>query len=76
MVELMKPGSVIVDLAAEAGGNCELTRKDEVYVHNVRLLFFFFPTSSALCRNLDHTIGVDWAHFCVLGEADQCACRG
>lgn len=38
----MKPGSVIVDLAAEAGGNCELTRKDEVYVHNVRLLFFFF----------------------------------
>ena len=25
MVEAMKPGSVIVDLAAEAGGNCELT---------------------------------------------------
>ena len=24
-VELMKPGSVIVDLAAESGGNCELT---------------------------------------------------
>ena len=29
MVESMKPGSVIVDLAAERGGNCELTRKDE-----------------------------------------------
>jgi NAD(P) transhydrogenase subunit alpha len=29
MVEMMKPGSVIVDLAAERGGNCELTRKDE-----------------------------------------------
>jgi len=26
MVEAMKPGSVIVDLAAERGGNCELTR--------------------------------------------------
>jgi NAD/NADP transhydrogenase alpha subunit len=25
MVEVMKPGSVIVDLAAEAGGNCALT---------------------------------------------------
>ncbi|MCK6556346.1 Re/Si-specific NAD(P)(+) transhydrogenase subunit alpha [Candidatus Binatia bacterium] len=25
----MRPGSVIVDLAAEAGGNCELTRADE-----------------------------------------------
>jgi H+-translocating NAD(P) transhydrogenase subunit alpha len=29
MVRAMKPGSVIVDLAAEAGGNCELTRPDE-----------------------------------------------
>lgn len=25
MVAAMKPGSVIVDLAAEAGGNCEVT---------------------------------------------------
>lgn len=30
-VEVMKPGSVIVDLAASSGGNCVLTRKDEVY---------------------------------------------
>ncbi|MEN0041403.1 MAG: Re/Si-specific NAD(P)(+) transhydrogenase subunit alpha, partial [Pseudomonadota bacterium] len=29
MVEAMKPGSVVVDLAAERGGNCELTVKDE-----------------------------------------------
>ncbi len=29
MVESMKPGSVIVDLAAERGGNCELTVADE-----------------------------------------------
>ena len=27
----MKPGSVIVDLAAEAGGNCELTRPGETF---------------------------------------------
>ena len=27
----MKPGSVIVDLAGEAGGNCELTRPGETY---------------------------------------------
>ncbi len=32
MVEMMKPGSVIVDLAAERGGNCELTVKDEQIV--------------------------------------------
>ena len=33
MVEGMGPGSVVVDLAAERGGNCELTRPDEVVVH-------------------------------------------
>jgi NAD(P) transhydrogenase subunit alpha len=33
MVEGMAPGSVVVDLAAERGGNCELTRADEAVVH-------------------------------------------
>ena len=32
MVESMKPGSVIVDLAAERGGNCELTKPGETFV--------------------------------------------
>ena len=34
MVEAMVPGSVVVDLAAERGGNCELTRPDEIVVHH------------------------------------------
>jgi len=34
MVELMKAGSVIVDLAAEQGGNCELTEPDKDIVVN------------------------------------------
>ena len=34
MVESMKPGSVIMDLAAENGGNCELTQKDKIVNHN------------------------------------------
>jgi len=34
MVAGMAPGSVIVDLAAERGGNCELTRAEEVVVVN------------------------------------------
>jgi len=34
MVDGMAPGSVVVDLAAERGGNCELTRPDQVVVHN------------------------------------------
>jgi NAD(P) transhydrogenase subunit alpha len=33
-VEAMKPGSVIIDLAASTGGNCELTRDNETLVHN------------------------------------------
>jgi H+-translocating NAD(P) transhydrogenase subunit alpha len=34
MLTGMAPGSVIVDLAAERGGNCELTRPGETVVHN------------------------------------------
>ena len=39
MVRAMKPGSVIVDLAAQNGGNCELTVKDQVVVqHGVNII--------------------------------------
>jgi NAD(P) transhydrogenase subunit alpha len=39
MVAGMAPGSVIVDLAAERGGNCELTRAEEVIsVHGVTII--------------------------------------
>ena len=34
MVEVMKPGSVIVDLASQQGGNCELCEKDKIVNHN------------------------------------------
>jgi NAD(P) transhydrogenase subunit alpha len=38
-VERMRPGSCIVDLAAEAGGNCELTRPgEETEAHGVTLV--------------------------------------
>ncbi len=33
-VEKMKPGAVIIDLAAEGGGNCELTQPGETIEHN------------------------------------------
>lgn len=33
MVETMRPGAVIVDVSAETGGNCELTRPGETVVH-------------------------------------------
>jgi NAD(P) transhydrogenase subunit alpha len=34
MVEDMKPGSVVVDIAAEQGGNCEVTKPGETIDHN------------------------------------------
>lgn len=39
-VESMKDGSVVVDMASEAGGNIETTRPGELYVYKVR-----FPQS-------------------------------
>ncbi len=34
MVDVMKPGSVIVDLASQQGGNCELCNRDEITDYN------------------------------------------
>ena len=50
MVGLMKPGSVVVDLAAEQGGNCDLTVKDEVIEteHGVKIVGYTdFPSRMA-----------------------------
>src|SRR5262245_3534013 len=39
VVERMRPGSVVVDIAAEQGGNCELTRAGEIVEHqHVRIV--------------------------------------
>ena len=42
MVDSMKPGSVIVDLAAQNGGNCEYTVPNEIFVtpHGVKVIGF------------------------------------
>lgn len=38
-VEAMKPGSVIIDLAASTGGNCEMTSNDETVVyHGIKII--------------------------------------
>ncbi len=46
MVQSMKPGSVIVDMAAERGGNCELTEPGKVVVkHGVTIVGYTDLTS-------------------------------
>tara|TARA_B110000444_G_scaffold123140_1_gene115774 strand:+ start:406 stop:1539 length:1134 start_codon:yes stop_codon:yes gene_type:complete len=60
MVKDMKPGSIIVDLAAEAGGNCKLTKLNETIVeHGVKIMGYAnFPSklsqdaSSLYSKNL------------------------
>jgi NAD(P) transhydrogenase subunit alpha len=60
MVKTMKPGSVIVDLAAEQGGNCPLTKADQVVeAHGVTIMGYTnlasrlaVDTSSLYARNL------------------------
>ena len=66
MVETMAPGSVIVDLAAERGGNCELTRAGEVSTaHGVTLIGLInlagtvpFHASQLYARNLANYLGL------------------
>ena len=50
MVESMKPGSVIVDLAAEQGGNCELTVPHEVVVRHGVTIIGYSDLPSRLAR--------------------------
>ncbi|HEX2420013.1 MAG TPA: NAD(P) transhydrogenase subunit alpha [Acidimicrobiia bacterium] len=60
MVEAMRPGSVIVDIAAATGGNCELTKPGEATEHNgVHILGFLdlpsrkpFDASQMYARNV------------------------
>ena len=60
MVKDMKPGSIIVDLAAEAGGNCKLTKLNETIIeHDVKIMGYAnFPSklsqdaSSLYSKNL------------------------
>jgi NAD(P) transhydrogenase subunit alpha len=50
MVRSMKPGSVIVDLAAEQGGNCELTEADKAVVKHGVTLIGYTDLPSRLAR--------------------------
>ena len=50
MLATMKPGSVIVDLAAEQGGNCEWTKPGEIVVRNGITIIGYTDLPSRLSR--------------------------
>jgi NAD(P) transhydrogenase subunit alpha len=51
MVESMKPGAIIVDLAAERGGNCELTQPGRTIEHNGVRIFGPLNLAGAVAVN-------------------------
>jgi NAD(P) transhydrogenase subunit alpha len=72
MVEMMKPGSVIVDLAAENGGNCELTVPGEVSVHNGITIIGYTEMASRMAQVASELFGTNlWYFLEELGGANE-----
>jgi H+-translocating NAD(P) transhydrogenase subunit alpha len=63
MVKSMKPGSVIVDLAAEQGGNCELTEKNQVVVKNGVTLIGYTNLPSRLANQSSQLYATNLRHL-------------
>ena len=62
-VELMKEGSVIVDLAAETGGNCELTEPGEVVVRNGVTIIGYTDLPSRLATQSSQLYATNLKHL-------------
>jgi len=63
MVESMKDGSVVVDLAAEQGGNCELTEPGKVVVKNGVTLIGYTDLPSRLSAQSSQLYGTNLRHL-------------
>jgi NAD(P) transhydrogenase subunit alpha len=59
----MRPGSVVVDLAAEQGGNCELTRPGEVVTHGGVKIVGYTDLPSRLAAQASQLYGTNIAHL-------------
>ena len=72
MVKLMAPGSIVVDLAAERGGNCELTQPGETaVVGGVKImgpLNLLSTVSNHASQLYSHNISTFFAHLIRSGE--------
>jgi len=63
MVESMRPGSVIVDLAAEQGGNCELTEPNKVVVKNNVTIIGYTDLPSRLASQSSQLYATNMRHL-------------
>jgi H+-translocating NAD(P) transhydrogenase subunit alpha len=82
MVESMKPGSIIVDLAVERGGNCPLSKPDQIVDHNGVKIIGTVNLAGKLAGNAAPLFAKNIANFLDLiiqkdgtlkiDEADEC----
>jgi NAD(P) transhydrogenase subunit alpha len=63
MVRAMRPGSVVVDLAAEQGGNCELTQPGKVVVEHGVSLVGYLDLPSRLPTHASQFLGSNLCHL-------------
>lgn len=63
MVRAMKPGAIIVDLASERGGNCELTRHGEVITENGITIIGPDNIASTLAHHASQMFGNNLENF-------------
>ncbi|MBA3499474.1 MAG: Re/Si-specific NAD(P)(+) transhydrogenase subunit alpha [Myxococcota bacterium] len=63
MVELMKPGSVIVDMAAEQGGNVEVTKPGEAIDHKGVIVIGYTDLASRMAHVASDLYGTNLLHF-------------
>ena len=63
MVMRMKPGSVIVDLAAEQGGNCELTEPGRCYRYEAVTIIGFTDLPSRMAAQASQLYGKNLCHL-------------
>ncbi|MCA9705949.1 MAG: Re/Si-specific NAD(P)(+) transhydrogenase subunit alpha [Myxococcales bacterium] len=62
-VEAMRPGSVVVDMAAEQGGNCELTEPGKIVEHGGVKIIGFTDLPSRLASVASQLYGTNIAHL-------------
>ncbi len=63
VVEHLAPGSVIVDLAAEQGGNCELTKPGEVVVWNGISIVGYTDLPSRMAQSASRLFATNLVHL-------------
>ncbi|MEM7793414.1 MAG: Re/Si-specific NAD(P)(+) transhydrogenase subunit alpha [Cyanobacteria bacterium P01_C01_bin.118] len=62
-VELMKPGSVVVDMAAAQGGNCEVSRAGDVYRHHGVTIVGLTDLASRMAGQSSQLYGMNLYHL-------------